>query len=316
MVRIHVKPEDGGQLLHQLFVHTGSSEYLRGVLSFAREGVRRGEPVIAVLPSERIELLREPVAREALDIILLDMTLVGRNPARLISAFLELVKPYRGRRVRVVGEPIWPERSSAEIDEAIMHESLVNTALSDVAITGLCPYDAARLDPRVIAAAKAAHPFLGDGNAHVPNPDYHTNGKWPRAVRPLGDPPSHACRAAFGAADLGELRRTVHRCAEEAGLSEDLSSAVVLAVNEIATNSVRYAGGGTLFLWSSPSGLQCQVTDRGHIADPMIGRVRPRAGALGARGVWLANQLCDLVQIRPGAEGTTIRIAVSRDPGS
>jgi hypothetical protein len=104
------------------------------------------------------------IRREAADIVLLDMTLVARNPARVISAFLDLVKPCRGRRVPGCRRADLAERSPAEIDEAIVRESLVNTALSDVAITGLCPYDAAGIDSRVVAAAKAAHPFVGDGS--------------------------------------------------------------------------------------------------------------------------------------------------------
>ena len=33
---------------------------------------------------------------------------------------------------------------------------------------------------------------------------------------------------------------------------------------------------------------------------------------MGGRGVWLANQLCDLVQIRSGAAGTVVRLHARR----
>jgi anti-sigma regulatory factor (Ser/Thr protein kinase) len=40
----------------------------------------------------------------------------------------------------------------------------------------------------------------------------------------------------------------------------------------------------------------------------MADRIRPDQLAWGGRGLWLANQLCDLVQIRSGARGTVVRL--------
>jgi hypothetical protein len=39
----------------------------------------------------------------------------------------------------------------------------------------------------------------------------------------------------------------------------------------------------------------------------LVGR-RPGSGAHGGRGVWLINQLCDLVQLRPTMDGVTVRL--------
>jgi hypothetical protein len=44
------------------------------------------------------------------------------------------------------------------------------------------------------------------------------------------------------------------------------------------------------------------------LEDPLIDRVRPAAHAAGRRGLWLANQLCDLVQIRTLPSGTVVRL--------
>jgi len=51
-----------------------------------------------------------------------------------------------------------------------------------------------------------------------------------------------------------------------------------------------------------------EVTDGGHIDDPLVGRRMPLPLASGGRGVYLVNQLCDLVQIRSSPKGTTVRI--------
>jgi anti-sigma regulatory factor (Ser/Thr protein kinase) len=86
---------------------------------------------------------------------------------------------------------------------------------------------------------------------------------------------------------------------------------LVLCVDEIAANSLLHGGGaGVLRVWSEGSTFICEVADNGVIADPLVGRQTPSPERAGGRGVWLANQLCDLVQIRSGASGTVVRLHV------
>jgi anti-sigma regulatory factor (Ser/Thr protein kinase) len=86
----------------------------------------------------------------------------------------------------------------------------------------------------------------------------------------------------------------------------------VLVVHELATNSVRHAGGaGALRFWEEPGGLYCEVRDRGRISDPLAGRFRPQ-GDVSGYGLWLVNQLADLVQMRSSAAGTVVRARVAR----
>jgi anti-sigma regulatory factor (Ser/Thr protein kinase) len=82
-----------------------------------------------------------------------------------------------------------------------------------------------------------------------------------------------------------------------------------VAVNELATNTVKHGGGvGTLALWTEDGALVAQVRDGGHIANPMAGRVPPPLdSANGGRGLVLVNQLCDLVRVHTTPDGTTIR---------
>jgi anti-sigma regulatory factor (Ser/Thr protein kinase) len=92
-------------------------------------------------------------------------------------------------------------------------------------------------------------------------------------------------------------------------VAEDLT----LAVDEIAANSLLHGGGrGVLRVWAEPDTLVCEVSDEGVIRNPLVGRVRPALDRLGGRGFWLANQLCDLVQVRSGPAGTVVRLHVRR----
>ena len=45
--------------------------------------------------------------------------------------------------------------------------------------------------------------------------------------------------------------------------------------------------------------------------DPLVGRVKPVPTQVGGRGLWLANQFCDLVQIRSGDDGTAVRLQMA-----
>ena len=83
----------------------------------------------------------------------------------------------------------------------------------------------------------------------------------------------------------------------------------MLAVNEVATNSIRHGGGrGVLRIWHAAGALVCEVADSGRIADPLAGRQRPVSGQSGGHGLWLCNQICDLVQVRTFATGSVVRL--------
>jgi anti-sigma regulatory factor (Ser/Thr protein kinase) len=80
----------------------------------------------------------------------------------------------------------------------------------------------------------------------------------------------------------------------------------------VATNSIRHGGGeGKLRLWDEDDSLVLSVRDAGRIEDSLVGRERPPSEQASGRGLWLVNQLCDLVQIRSGKDGTEVRLRMS-----
>ena len=90
---------------------------------------------------------------------------MGRNPARIIPELRAFIDKHAGQRVRVVGEPIWPGRSPAEICEVVRHEALDQPGFPRDAATIMCAYDVTRLAPAAIAGARHTHPehLIGDG---------------------------------------------------------------------------------------------------------------------------------------------------------
>ena len=99
--------------------------------------------------------------------------------------------------------------------------------------------------------------------------------------------------------DLAAVRALVRREAARAGLALAGAENLLLATNEVVTNSLLHAGApGELRIWTDGGEVICEVTDGGWIHDPLAGRVAPGSDQPGGRGLWLANQLCDLVELR------------------
>ena len=67
-------------------------------------------------------------------------------------------------------------------------------------------------------------------------------------------------------------------------------------------------------MWHDGDELLCEIHDKGTLADPLAGRRRPAPDAAGGHGLWLVNQLCDLVELRSGPAGTTVRMHMALRP--
>ena len=67
-----------------------------------------------------------------------------------------------------------------------------------------------------------------------------------------------------------------------------------------------------LRIWQDDATVVCEVRDGGRIADPLADRRRPRLDQFGGRGLWMANQLCDLVQLRSLDDGCVVRVSMRR----
>ncbi len=293
-------------LSHQAFFYWGQRDYLAQILAFADAGQASGEPVFIAVPGHNGSVLRDQLGGQ---VRYADMAQLGRNPARIIPELREIIDAHPGRRVRYVGEPVWPGRSDAEMCEAARHEALVNLAFAGMAVTILCPYDAAGLPAPVLSDAELTHPVIVANGREMPAAHYAGPGRIPpQCDRALPAPPTTAETLSYQA-DLRLVRRLVASYADRAGLPAGRTSDLVLAASEIAANTFRHtSAGGTVHIWrSGDDEILCQIQDQGWITDPLAGRIRRPPDARG-HGLWAVNQLCDLVELRTGPAGTTIRL--------
>jgi anti-sigma regulatory factor (Ser/Thr protein kinase) len=310
-VSADVAPRDAEPALrHDALLYAGDEQFLAGTLPFIRSGVEAGEAVLVVVDRVKFGLLESALGGDAKYVQFADMREIGGNPARLIPVWKDFLaaRTQPSKRIWGVGEPAWAGRSDAELVECRRHESLINLAFAgDAPLSLLCPYDTSSLPPEVIEGARCSHPTILDGGGR------HGSGTFCELAEPFADPlpepraPVH--ELDFGTGDLADLRRFIARRARAARLGSARGDDLVLAINEVATNSVRHGGGrGTLRAWQEGDFLICEVRDGGVIDDPLVGRRRPDGAKVGGYGLWLVNHVCDLVQVRSDARGTVVRV--------
>ncbi|NUR70828.1 MAG: ATP-binding protein [Hamadaea sp.] len=133
-------------------------------------------------------------------------------------------------------------------------------------------------------------------------------------------PPDHAAELvadrSFRLDGLSLLREIAAEAALDAGAGEERAKALMIIVNELATNAVMYGGGvGRLRVWRTREQVICEVSDAGvGMPDPFgAGRELAAPDSLSGRGLWLVRRLADEVEFHSGDAGTTVVARLNLD---
>lgn len=112
------------------------------------------------------------------------------------------------------------------------------------------------------------------------------------------------------AAGLIDTRELVRSAADEAALPPERVAGAVLAAHEVAMNALTHGlGHGAVRVWTAADELVCEVEDHGPgLSDPLMGSKRPDTGQAHGRGLWIARQLCDRVEIESAPGSTLVRL--------
>lgn len=304
---------------HEALFYSGWPEFITGTLPFIREGLAAGEPVLVVESREKIKTLRIALDHDADRVFFADMSTVGANPARIIPAWRDFVdkQAVPGKALRGIGEPIWSTRGADELVECQRHESLLNVAFGHGrAWSLLCPYDTSNLGPAVLDEARRSHEFIIEGDSVRRSELFRgIDACSAQFSVPLPSTYERVEEATFEKDGLRDVRALVTKTAAAAGLDPSKTSMLATAANEVATNSIVHGGGkGTARVWVDADRVICEIRDRGVFDRPLVDREAPGPEASSGRGLWLANQLCDLVQIRSLEGETAVRLHMRLDP--
>jgi len=304
----------GENLNHLAYFYDDERDYLSYLSALALAGLRNAEPVFVAVPGRKAALLRERLGGESHLLRYGAITETGRNPARLIPELKAFIDEHRGQRVRYVSEAIWPGRSAAELCEATRHEALMNLAFASSAATIVCPYDTGALAPSVLDGAERTHPaFLRNGRTQ-PAAGYAGRGVVPaECENPLPAPPADAQVLGYETS-LRSVRELAASHGAALRMADERITNLVIAAGEITANTLRHTSdGGTFWVWHTDEEIICQARDQGWIADPLAGR-RRRSPEDPGHGLWVVNQVCDLVEIRTSqSAGTIIRLHMRRE---
>ena len=303
-------------LNHHAYLYDDERDYLSCLAEFVQAGLRNAEPVFVAVPGRHAAVLRELLGAESPLLRYGAMTETGRNPARLIPELYAFVAEHPGQRVRYIGESAWPGRTDAELCEAARHEALLNLAFATTSVSIMCPYDIRALAADVVGRVQRTHPAILQGGRTQLATGYAGHGVVPAECDdPLPAPPAYAETLGYETS-LRQARDLVASHGAALGMAAERITNLVIAAGEITANTLAHTGaGGRFWVWHTGAEIICQVQDQGWITDPLAGRQRHSPEDSG-HGLWVVNQMCDLVEIRTSqAAGTIIRLHMRREDG-
>jgi anti-sigma regulatory factor (Ser/Thr protein kinase) len=296
---------------HEALPYAGRAQFVAACVEVVRDGLEQDERLILLAAGEKIDEVRHELGGDADDVTFVAIDEHGRNPSRITTMLHSFQAAGDGRHSIGVNESVFTGRSPAAHLEAQFSEVVLNDpSLRTWPLSVVCLYDTEQLDQPALHAMQQSHAVI---RGQPTNASYVPDLAAAMHSAMLDPPPVTATRLVVHPTGLTEMRAFVRSAAAEVRLPADRAEDLVLAVNEIVTNSLRHGGGrAMLALWFEPGSIICEVADSGHITDPLVGRLAPPPGATSGRGLWLANHLCDLVQLRSSAAGTVVRMYLDR----
>ncbi|MEO6858760.1 MAG: anti-sigma factor RsbA family regulatory protein [Solirubrobacteraceae bacterium] len=295
-------------LIHEALLYRNDGHLGDVVSDFAVQAARAGEPVLVVLPAASENVVRSAVCDSGAELHFEDMSACGRNPACLLDLFADWIEDHDGP-VRMIDEPVWPGRRHAEVVEVLRHEALLNHVLAPRQASILSAYHAHRLEPETLEGAALTHPRLVTNGTRRTSDLYADPLEVLEGTRwPLEEGREPISEFDFGG-DLQSLRAAIAADPVAESLDRERRADLIFVINEAATNAVKHGDGRcTTRLWNDGDTVVSEVVTSSRLGDALVGRRRPPTDAAGGRGLWLINQLCDLVELRTGEGGTRLRM--------
>ena len=146
---------------HQLLTYGSDEDYLEGAIPYIAEGLERSESVLVVTTPAQIALVRDALDVRSENVEFADSAEWYTSLSGALNRYRAFVKQKfeaGAAWIRMVGDPVWADRSGAEITAWFRYESLVNLAFASAPATIVCPYDTRSVPPEVVADARRTHP--------------------------------------------------------------------------------------------------------------------------------------------------------------
>jgi anti-sigma regulatory factor (Ser/Thr protein kinase) len=304
--------------VHDALFFSCPDELAAATVPFVQEGLAAGDAVVVTASPATADAVRAAVDDDRIRVLAWVEAYARRTPAA-VTAFRRLADELTAdgaRRVRVLGETDFG-RTRREQLEWQRYEAVVNHALADWPLWGLCLFDTTRLPEPVLESVARTHPTVVTGSSRAPNPRFVDPAEYLRGL-PVPVEPLQATAPRLAVDEVADpiaLRHAVAAALAAVGGPREVVEDFLLAVDETTSNAVRHGAPPLgLRLWTSAERLVCTVTDHGPGMDDPFAGYGPAHGddlSRGGMGVWLARQLCDHVDISSGPDGVTVRLTTA-----
>jgi anti-sigma regulatory factor (Ser/Thr protein kinase) len=295
--------------VHTALIYSGPEQYLATVVPYLQAALADGEQALVVTDAEKAEWLHRELGEEAKAIEFAVTGTTHQRQAQIVQAVIE--RAIYGHCSRIIAETALARRSPREVDDYLRFEAAWNVAFRTCPISILCPYDASALPADVVLGCQRTHPVLSAQQGTEPSCHFVDPGGYIAGSCVVTKPPASAeefcCETK---ADLAAARAFVRVHATRAGLGTKVTAELSLAVSEVMTNALDYGQAPRrLYAYSEGPMLVCHVHDSGEgPGNPLASYLPPGIGPVPGRGLWVARQLCDSLEIATDATGTHVRL--------
>jgi transcriptional regulator with XRE-family HTH domain len=172
---IHGGAGAGTMFDHQALLFRTDEELVDVAGGFLSDGAARSEAALAVTTRSNIRLLRRALGPAADHVEFFEAADWYESPRKALAAYREYTEAkLRGGAlwVRIAGEPIWANRSAAEVRLWTRYESLLNLAFASWPVSLRCLYDERSVRPRLLEQAPVTHPRVLTRGAVVTSREY------------------------------------------------------------------------------------------------------------------------------------------------
>ena len=306
-------------LAHEALIYGSDEELVDAVVPFVADGLARSEGIVVVMPPRKTALVREALGPDARAVEFCDRAEFYETPARAVARVHELGEQLVAEGasgMRTFGEV--PYEASDTSDELgwVRYEAIVNRVFAAADQLSACAYDERVLPDWILDTAARTHHHLHTDGQRRPSDRYEDPAAVARRFAPPpplpeGDP---TFELEVGVDQLARIRHAIDALSRSAGISPDRACELAVGLNEVVSNAVEHGSDcAKVRCWHEPDRLVCEVADDGPgFDDPFAGFSPPDSEELGRRGLWLARQCFDRVELqRRGRAGLLATMAAS-----
>jgi anti-sigma regulatory factor (Ser/Thr protein kinase) len=305
--------ERDGEALHALLRYDSPESLCVRAVPYVREGLARGEAVMAVVSAKVAQVLSSALGDDAAGVgWQAEDVSYGR-----LGVMFEGFRRFMGEQ-RAAGVPLrlLTQNDALSTEERmaayLRFEAMANEVYRPYGHRWACLYDTRAHSAPLLRQVSQVHPrLLEPGGREIPNDDYLEPSAYLARSGPPPPPPAavQLDLPVTGPDQLAVVRRLLGRWADLHEMG-DHAGDVVSAVSEAVTNGLQH---GTppvrVRAWTADRLARVQVHDRGLTPIPATaGYHRPPPEHDRGHGLWFARQLADVVTTHTDRGGTTITL--------